>query len=115
MYFKMFKFFLLFVLTTNLFSLVGKPQFLNLNRGKVNRGTVSKIVSISQSDIICLNGGVRQGFQTGVLASVLNDHAEMFANLIVVSTSGHSSVALIMEKNPEENIRIGDNVVIKLR
>ena len=110
----MFKFILLFVLITNLVSLIGKPQFLNLNKGNVNRGSVSKIVSISQSDIICINGGVRQGFQTGVVASVLNDHAEMFANIIVVSTNSHSSIALIIEKNPEQNISIGDNVVIKL-
>ena len=93
----------------------GKPYFLDLNKGKSNLASVSKVVSISQTDLVCLKGGIRQGFQNGVTAFVLNQQSEKIATLVVVCSNRHSSVALIIDKSHEENISNGDSVEIKPR
>ena len=93
----------------------GKPYFLDLNRDKSNLASVSKVVSISQTDLVCLKGGIRQGFQNGVTASVLNQESEKIATLVVVSSNCHSSIALIIDKSRVQNISTGDSVEIKSR
>ena len=110
-----FNFTLLTSLILSVGTLSGKPAFLDLSRGRSDLGSVTKFVSIPQADIVCLKGGITQGFKNGAKVSVFNNQTEKIATLIVIKSKKNTSIALITEKNVDKNIRIGDSVKVNLR
>jgi len=66
------------------------------------------------ADLVAIRGGLNHGVETGMLLSVFRDGAKL-GELIVTSSRGDYSAALITQKSSGQAFAIGDRAIIKAK
>lgn len=91
---------------------VGTPEFVRQPLQPLGRGTVVRIVTLAQADVVILAQGYDQGFHPGMRCDVLREGA-LVAELILVETHATRSAGLITDLLAGLTLRTGDTVRIQ--